>query len=124
MPPIKSINLDDGLSILTSGNLADFSQTTVEIEGRLAGVAGNLKKKEDKFNEWLNQQEPFVTRRPLSDFPPEDPVRNGIFTPAERIDGSDLVIQHFYVAIHILETNPLKITVKTSNSPIGGDWWL
>ena len=124
MPPVKSINLDNGLEILTSGNLANISQTTVEMEGRIAGVAGNLKKKEAKFNEWLNDQEPFVIRRPLSDFPPEDPVQNGIFTPAESIDGTNLVIRIFYITVHIFTASPLKITVKTSNSPIGGDWWL
>ncbi|MHC4397521.1 MAG: hypothetical protein ACYS1A_17910 [Planctomycetota bacterium] len=66
MPPIKSINLDNGLEIITSGSLTNFSQTTIEIEGRLAGVSGNLKKKEEKFNEWLNQQPPFIERKPLS----------------------------------------------------------
>lgn len=123
MPPIRGINLDEGLAILMSGNLSDFSQTTVELEGRIAGLAGNIAKKEQRFNEWLNDQPPFVTRRPLSDFPPEDPVQNGQLSPAEIIDGDELVIRHFHVAVHIFQASPLKITVKTSNSPIGGDWW-
>jgi len=124
MPPVERINLDNGLEIITSGNVANVSETTVQIEGRLAGVSGNLAKKEQRFNEWLNDQQPFVTRRPLSDFPAEDPVRNGILTAAESIDGDDLVIRHFHVAIHIFEASPLRFTVKTDNSPIGGDWWL
>ena len=124
MPPVQRIDLSSGLEIITSGSLSNFSQTTFEIEGRIAGLAGNIRKKEERFNEWLNQQPPFVTRRPMSDFPPEDPVQNGQLTPAESIDGDELVIRHFHIAVHIFQASPLTFTVKTSNSPIGGDWWL
>lgn len=123
MPPVRSINLDNGLEIITSGNLANISETTVQIEGRLAGVSGNIAKKEEKFNEWLNDQEPFVLRRPLNDFPPEDPIRLGTSTGGEVIDGDQVVIRIFYVAVHIFQASPLTFTVKTSNAPVGGDWW-
>ena len=123
MPPVRSINLDDGIDILMS-NGVQFVESKLNIQGRLAGVSGNLKKKEDKFNEWLNDQEPFVVRRPLSDFPPEDPVRLGTTTGGEVIDGDEVVIRIFHIAVHIFQASPLTFTVKTSNSPIGGDWWL
>lgn len=124
MPSIKQIDLSNGLEIITTGSLANFSMTTIELETRIAGLAGNIKKKEERINKWLNQQEPFLRRRPLSDFPPEDPIRLGTTVGGEVVDGDEVLIQRFYVAIHILETNPLKIEAMTSDFPIGGDWWL
>ena len=124
MPPVKSISLSDGIEIITSGNLYNFFQTASEIEGRLAGVSGNLRKKEAKFNEWLNSQSPFQIRRPLSNFSPDDPIILGTSIGGEIIDNDEVIIQCFHIAVHILQSNPLKITVMTSNSQIGGDWWL
>jgi len=121
MPPIRSINLDDGLEII--GTMGDFSETHIELEGRIAGLAGNLKKKEERLNEWLNLQFPFCTVRPFSDYPADDPFQLGMSTGGEIVDGGDVIIHHFYVAVHIFNANPLSITVKTSNSPITGEWW-
>jgi hypothetical protein len=122
MPPIKSINFDDGLTII--GTMGTFSETRIEFGGRIAGLAGNLAKKEERLNKWLNLQWPFATVRPLSDFPADDPIQLGTSTGGEIVDGDDVIIHHFYVAVHIFNANPLSITVMTSNSPIGGDWWL
>jgi hypothetical protein len=128
MPPVKSINLDNGLEIITSGNLANVSMTTIEIESRLASVVGNLALKEQRFNAWLNSQAPFVERRRFDDpkkpLPPDDPIRLGTSTGGEVVDGDEYIVRHFYGAIHIAGTNPLRIIPCTSDFPIGGDWWL
>ena len=55
MPPVRAINLDDGIEI-TLSNGVQFIESKVNMQGRLAGVSGNLKKKEEKFNEWLQLQ--------------------------------------------------------------------
>lgn len=124
MLSIKSVNFSNGLKIVTTGSLANVSQSTKEIEAYLATVLGNLQDKEDAYNKWLSTQAPMVTRISLSNFPPDDPVKNNKLSPTESIDGSDLVIRNFYAAIHILRASPLKITAIVSDAPIGGDWWL
>ena len=47
MPPVRAINLDDGIAI-TMSNGVQFIESKLNIQGRLAGVAGNLKKKEER----------------------------------------------------------------------------
>ncbi len=55
MPPFRSLDLTDGINMVMTGNF-QFLESKLNVQGRLAGIAGNLKKKEAKFNEWLQLQ--------------------------------------------------------------------
>ena len=127
MPPVRSINLDDGLKIMTSFGV-EFNEPKVNIQGRLAGVAGNLKKKEAKFNEWLQRQEPFSKTYPLADYDLDHPVHTDPYNlPVWRyIDGDNVVEIIMWIAVHIYEANPLRFNIKIQNKeagPITGEWW-
>ena len=128
MPPARSINLDDGIAITMSGGV-QFIESKLNIEGRLAGVAGNLKKKEQKFNEWLQLQEPFAHTYLLADYEPDHPVHTDPENlPVWRwVDGDNVIEVSMWIAIHIFDDSPLSFTVQIQNreiGPIGGDWWL
>lgn len=127
MPPVRSINLDDGLKIMTSFGV-EFKEPKVNIQGRLAGVAGNLKKKEAKFNEWLQRQEPFSKTYLLADYDLDHPVHTDPDNlPLWRIiDGDNVVEIIMWIAVHIYEASPLSFNIKIKNKesgPITGEWW-
>jgi hypothetical protein len=128
MPPIRSINFDDGIDILMSSGIR-FFESKLNIQNRLAGVAGNLKKKEDKFNEWLQVQEPFAYTYLLADYDLDHPVYadpNNL--PEWRwVDGDNVIEVAMWIAVHIFDDSPLTFTVRCQKrlaGPIGGDWWL
>jgi hypothetical protein len=127
MPPVRSINLDNGINILMTGG-TQFIESKLNIQGRLAGVAGNLKKKEKKFNEWLMKQEPFSYTYPLADYDLDHQVHTDPDNlPVWRwVDGSNVVEVTMWVAVHILDDSPLTFTIKCQNKelgPITGEWW-
>lgn len=127
MPPVRSINLDDGISILTSEGLS-FIESKLNVQGRLAGVAGNLKKKEAKFNAWFQLQPAFATVIALADLPPDDRALQDppVLLPWEYIDGDDFVSIKMYVAVHIYDDSPLRFNIRIQNKEIGpvtGEWW-
>lgn len=127
MPPVRSINLDDGIGILLSNGI-QFIESKLNIQGRLAGVSGNLKKKEQKFNEWLQLQPAFANVIPLVDLEPDDRVLQDppILLPYEYIDGDNYVGIKMYIAVHIYEASPLRFTIRIQNKqagPITGEWW-
>ena len=126
MPPIKYIDLNDGIRIVGSGvpsvwiHRSDFpSLANAQI---LEGNLNNLI--QSQYEKWA----------PLSEYPSDDPVKNKpkpillINERIEKVGGTDyLVAITMYVAIHIFSTNPLSYTVGCQNSrsgPIGGEWWL
>jgi len=127
MPPIREINKDDGIYVLMS-NGATFIESELNIQGRMAGVSGNLKKKEDRFNEWLQMQEPFAKTYLKTDYDLDHPVwTDPDNLPLWRIlDGDNVIEIVMWVAVHIFNDSPLEFTIKISNkdTPIGGDWWL
>lgn len=128
MPPIRSISLDDGVAILMSDG-TQFIESRLNIQGRLAGVAGNLTKKEAKFNEWLQVQEPFAYSYPLTDYDLDHSVHTDPDNlPVWRwVDGDNVIEVSMWIAVHIFDDSPLTFTVKCQNrqaGPIGGDWWL
>lgn len=125
MPPVRAINLDDGIDILMTGG-TQFIESKLNIQGRLAGVSGNLKKKEAKFNEWLQLRPEFASIYPLSSYDLDHPVHTDPDNlPAWRyIDGDNVVEIKMFIAVHIFEASPLRFTIMTSDFPIGGDWWL
>ena len=66
----------------------------------------------------------------LSDFPPDDPVRNEILLKNERVEkkvGKDyLVTTLAYFDIHIYSLEPLRFTTRINGldaGPITGEWW-
>ena len=127
MPPVRSINLDNGIDILTSFGV-NFQMPKVNIQGRLAGVAGNLKKKEAKFNERLQIQPAFATIIALADLPPDDRALQEppALLPYEYIDGDDFVSIKMYVEVHIYDDSPLSFNIRIQNKqagPIMGEWW-
>jgi len=127
MPPVRSINFEDGIDIaLTDG--ASFVESKLNIQGRLAGVSGNLKKKEDKFNEWLQLQPAFSTIIPLADLEPDDRALEvpPVLLPYEYVDGSDFIAIKTYIAVHIYTASPLSFNIRIQNKqagPITGEWW-
>jgi hypothetical protein len=128
MPPVREIDLSDGLRIVMTGG-REFFESRLNIQGRLAGVAGNLKKKEEKFNEWLQAQPPFVSTYALADYDLDHPVHTDPDNlPVWRwVDGDNVIEVIMWIAVHIFDDSPLTFTIKCQNKEIGpitGDWWL
>ena len=127
MPPVRAINLDDGIEI-TLSNGVQFIESKVNMQGRLAGVSGNLKKKEEKFNEWLQLQGPFAHTYLLADYDLDHPVHTDPdnLPPWRWVDGSNVIEVTMWVAVHIFDDSPLTFTIKCQNredGPITGEWW-
>jgi len=128
MPPVRQLDYTDGIKILTSFGV-EFHEPKVNMQGRLAGVAGNLKKKETKFNERLQLQEPFSYIYPLTDYEPDHPVHTDPDNlPVWRsVDGDNVIEVTMWVQVHIYNDSPLAFNVKIQNrelGPITGEWWL
>ena len=127
MPPIRNINLSDGITVEFTGGY-QFIESALNIQGRLAGVSGNLTKKESRFNEWLQVQEPYAFRHPLTDYDVDHPVSQTppVLQVWQIIDGTDLIEISCWVAVHIFNDSPLSFTIKHQNrelGPITGEWW-
>ena len=127
MPPVRSISFDDGVAILMSDG-TQFIESKLNVQGRLAGVAGNLAKKENRFNKWLQVQPAFASVIPLIDLPADDRVVQDppVLLPYEYIDGDDFVSIKMYIAVHIYDDSPLSFNIKIQNKqagPITGEWW-
>jgi hypothetical protein len=127
MPPVRSINLDDGLDI-TMSNGVQFVESKLNIQGRLAGVSGNLRKKEDKFNEWLQAQEPFSHTYLLADYDLDHPVHTdpSNLPPWRWVDGSNVIEVKMWIAVHFYFASPLSLIPHCLNrelGPITGEWW-
>ena len=125
MPPIKSVDLSDGIRIEGSGipsvwiKQADFPKISpgeAEKEREMEGILTR------------DVQSNYEVKTPLSAFPSDDPVKLGQLLPTERIEkitGKDyLITRVMYVAVHVFSTSPLKYTVRCSDLPIGGEWWV
>ena len=128
MPPVKSIDLSDGIRIVGSG------VPSVWIKGQdfpkiPPGEAEKEREMEGRLTDDL--QANYEVKTLLSEYPDDDPVRQGQLLINERIEkirGKNyLVAITMYVAVHIFSTSPLKYTVMCQNSrlgEIGGEWWL
>lgn len=126
MLPVRSISFDDGVAILMSDG-TQFIESKLNIQGRLAGVAGNLTKKEKRFNEWLQVQPAFASVIPLIDLPVDSRILQDppVLLPYEYIDGDDFVSIKMYIAVHIYDS-PLSFNIRIQNKQIGpivGEWW-
>lgn len=127
MPPVREIDLSDGLRIKMP-NAFEFVESKFNIQGRLAGVAGNLKKKEQRFNEWLQMQEPFAHTYLLADYDLDHPVHTDPDNlPSWRwVDGDNVIEVTMWIAVHIYNDSPLDFTIRCQNrelGPITGEWW-
>ena len=127
MPPVRAINLEDGIAV-TMSNGVQFVESRLNMQGRLAGVSGNLKKKEEKFNEWLQMQEPFAHSYPLAEYDPDHPVHTDPdnLPPWRWVDGNNVIEVTMWIAVHIFNDSPLTFTIKCQNKEIGpitGEWW-
>lgn len=125
MPPVREIDLSDGIKIVTSGDLSNVNRTGAQI----AVAPGNLAQKEAALNEWLQQQ--YEVRIALKDLPPddralEDPPKLLSYERIEKIGGTEYWIRTLmYVEAHVFSLSPLKLTLQCNNSPITEDnWWL
>ena len=128
MPPIREINLDNGINILDSNGVR-FVMTKADMENRLFAVSGNLAKKESRFNEWLQLQQPFSYIYPLADYEPDHRVRQvpPVLNVWEWIDGTNIVVVHMWIAVYIYTLNPLTFNSRIQNKEIGpitGEWWI
>ena len=128
MPPLRSIDLSDGIQIVMTGNV-EFLESRLNIVGRLAGASGNSKQKEKKFNEWLQLQPPFAYTYLRADYEPDHPVwTDPDNLPVWRwVDGDNVIEVSMWIAIHIIDDAPLTMTSKCQNKelgPITGEWWL
>lgn len=128
MPPIRGIDFSDGIRIIGSGvpsvwiKKADFPKVSpgeAEKEREMEGILSR------------DLQANYEVKTLLSDIPDitdDDPLMLGQLLPNERIEkirGKDtLITTLMWVAVHIFSTNPLKYTIRCSDSPIGGEWWL
>ena len=125
MPSIKSVDFSDGIRIEGSGipsvwiHEKDFPKIPpgeAEKEKEMEGILSH------------DLQANYEVKTLLSDFPNNDPVKLGQLLPNERIEkitGKDyLITTIMYVVVHVYSTSPLKYTVRCSDEPIGGEWWL
>lgn len=126
MPPVREIDLSDGIRIVTSGSLANVNRPAAEI----VAVPGNLVQKEVAANQWLQQQ--YENRIALADLPPddrvlEDPPDLRPYERIEKIGGIEYWIGIImYVAVHIYSLSPLRLNIATQNKELGpiiGGWW-
>lgn len=130
MPPIKEVDLSDGIRIVGSG-VPSVWVKEVDFPNISPGEAEKEREMEGVLSEDL--QINYEIQTLLSDYPFDDPSRQEppellINERIEKIRGKDyLVAVTMYVAVHIFTYSPLKYTVMCQNSrigPIGGDWWL
>lgn len=126
MPPIREINTDNGLYIRMS-NGEVFHDSAASMLARLNSIPGNLKKKEEAYNEWLQSQEPFQKTYPVADYPTEHQVNaDPDNLPPWRIMAGAYVGEIImWVAVHFYSLDPLKFIPKCQNkeTPIEGEWW-
>ncbi len=122
MPQVRSINLDGGIFIETVGDLPNVNILLAQFP--------SVSDAEELSNALTStcQRMVEITKK-LNTFPSDDPVRDhpAILSPIERIVGGNLIITPVYIAVHVFNypiQNQSDYTVMTSNSPIGGDWWL
>lgn len=122
MPQVRSINLDGGIFIETVGDSPDVNILLAEFP--------SVSDAEALSNALTSTcQRSVEISKKLNTFPNDDPVRQHppILGPNERIVGGDLIITPVYIAIHVFNypvLSPSDYTVRCSDFPIGGDWWL
>jgi len=127
MPPIKSVDFSDGIRIEGSG-IPDVWVKEKDFPKIPPGEAEKEREMEGILSRDL--QANYEVKTLLSEFPSDDSVRQDPpqLVPNERIErikGRDyLITTIMYVQAHVFSTNPLKYTVRCSDSPIGGEWWL
>ena len=122
MPQVRSINLDGGIFIETVGDLPNINILLAQFP--------SVSDAEELSNALTStcQRTVEITKK-LNTFPSDDPVRQHppVLSPTERIAGGNLIITPVYIAVHVFNypiQDSSDYTVKTSNSPIGGEWWL
>lgn len=124
MPPVREIDLSDGIRIVTTGNLPNINQ----IGAQIAVLPGNLKLKEQRLNQWLQRQYEHWTS--LDEIENDSRVKENppILLPYERIEEDNFVSVLMYIKAHIFSLNPLKLTTRCQNKQVGpimeDDWWL
>jgi len=126
MPPVREINFDDGLYIKMSNGLV-FHDTAAQMQTRLASYPGNLKKKEESYNNWLQSQESFQKVYPVAEYDPEYPINAdlGNLPPWRIMAGAFVGEIIMWVAVHFYDDSPLSFTARCQNkeTPIAGEWW-
>ena len=127
MPPVREINDDDGLYIRMSDGSV-FHDSASSMLARLNATPGNLKKKEDAYNQWLQSQEPFQRTYPAGEYEPDHQVHTDPDNlPPWRIMAGAFVGEiRMWVAVHFYSLSPLKFIPRCQdrNYPIEGEWWL
>lgn len=126
MPPIRGIDLSDGIRIIGSG------VPSVWVHGTDFPAIADAQILEGNLNNLIQSQ--YEKWTPLSEYPDDDPVKNKpkpillINERIEKISGTSYLVSiKMYIAVHVFSTDPLKYTVCCQNSrvgPIGGEWWL
>lgn len=130
MPPIRQVDLSDGIRIVGSGVPSVWIK-----EKDFPKIPSGEAEKEREMEGILIRdiQANYEKKTLLSEYPDDDPVKQDppkllINERIEKIKGKDYLVSILmYIAVHIYSTNPLKYTVKCQNSragAIGGEWWL
>ena len=122
MPPIKSINLSDGIKIVGNG--------IPSVEYKLAQFPsiGNLLDRQTQVKGLV--QSAYEYSEPLNSLTKDEPPTFDppILTPRQRIEkigNKDyLITKRMFVDFHIFSLVPLKYTIRCSDEPIEGEWWL
>ena len=128
MPPVCEINTDDGLYIRMTGGQV-FHDTAIQMQARLGSYPGNLKKKEESYNNWLQSQVPFQSVFPVGEYDPDHRVNvdPDNLPPWRILAGAFVGEITMWVVVHFFDDDPLDFTVRCQNKelgPITGDWWL
>ena len=123
MPPVREIDCSDGIRIVGTHGIPQVKMVAADI----VALPGNQAKKEQRLNEWLQQQ--YESRHLLSEYDPDHRVRQP--SPQlhvwERIKGDYLVVTLMWVKVHIINLSPLKLLPGCQNKelgPIRDEWWL
>jgi hypothetical protein len=105
-----------------------FHDTASQMSARLAGIPGNLNKKEDGYNDWLQSQVPFQSTHPAGEYDQDHQIHDDPtnLPPWRILAGAFVGEIVMWVAVHFYDDSPLSFTVRCQdkNIPITGDWWL
>jgi hypothetical protein len=123
---VREINFDDGLYIKMASGVV-FHDSAPSMQARLAATPGNLKKKEDAYNQWLQSQDAFQKTYPASEYDPDHQVNTdpGSLPPWRIVAGAFIGEIIMWIQVHFYSDNPLSFTVRCQNkeTPITGEWW-
>jgi len=111
-------SLENGVEVLWNGTMHHWTSADI------LSIPGNLKKKQDKLNDWA--QEAMTKRYLISEYDTDHRFRQDppVLYDYEYVDGDEICIIQCYIECHIYDLGPpVNINIRCSKNPITGEWW-